>query len=671
MEKELDRLEQEGVIKKVDHSEWAAPIVVVPKGDGQIRICGDYKVTVNGVLDVDQYPLPKPEDLFASLVGGQKFSKLDLSQAYQQMCLEEESQKFVTINTHKGLYRYTRLPFGVASAPALFQKTMDIILQGMKHVMCYIDDILVTGSTEKEHFTQLEEVLKRLQHHGLKVKKDKCALFQDSVQYLGHKIDASGIHTTDSKVEAVKNAPAPKNVQELRSFLGLLHYYGRFIQQLSTLLQPLNELLKSNRRWNWTSECQSAFVKAKERLVSAPVLAHYDPSLPLKLAGDASAYGIGAVISHTYPDGQERPIAFASRTFSAAELSYSQIEKESLSLVYGVKKFHQYLYGRKFVLVTDHKPLVTLLGPTSGIPTLAAARLQRWALILSAYSYDLEFRPTQRHSNADGLSRLPVVSKDRDDSSDVPETAIFNISQVHSLPVTAMQLQRATRRDPILSKVFLLMQQGWPGVVSDDLKPYQSRQAELGTEGGCLLWGIRVVVPQALQSKVLGELHKNHPGVVRMKALARSYVWWPGLDNDIEHHVKNCQPCQTVRNSPPSAPLYPWLWPTRPWQRVHVDFAGPFQVKMFLLVVDAHSKWPEVVNMTTTSAQCTIEELRRMFASYGIPEQLVSDNGPQFVSGCFEEFMKMNGVKHIKCTPYHPSSNGAVERLVQTFKKIS
>ncbi|KAL5463984.1 hypothetical protein EMCRGX_G032937, partial [Ephydatia muelleri] len=618
VEKELDRLEQEGVIKKVDHSEWAAPIVVVPKGDGQIRICGDYKVTVNGVLDVDQYPLPKPEDL------------------------------------------YTRLPFGVASAPALFQKTMDIILQGMKHVMCYIDDILVTGSTEKEHFTQLEEVLKRLQHHGLKVKKDKCALFQDSVQYLGHKIDASGIHTTDSKVEAVKNAPAPKNVQELRSFLGLLHYYGRFIQQLSTLLQPLNELLKSNRRWNWTSECQSAFVKAKERLVSAPVLAHYDPSLPLKLAGDASAYGIGAVISHTYPDGQERPIAFASRTLSAAELSYSQIEKESLSLVYGVKKFHQYLYGRKFVLVTDHKPLVTLLGPTSGIPTLAAARLQRWALILSAYSYDLEFRPTQRHSNADGLSRLPVVSKDRDDSSDVPETAIFNISQVHSLPVTAMQLQRATRRDPILSKVFLLMQQGWPGVVSDDLKPYQSRQAELGTEGGCLLWGIRVVVPQALQSKVLGELHKNHPGVVRMKALARSYVWWPGLDNDIEHHVKNCQPCQTVRNSPPSAPLHPWLWPTRPWQRVHVDFAGPFQGKMFLLVVDAHSKWPEVVNMTTTSAQCTIEELRRMFASYGIPEQLVSDNGPQFVSGCFEEFMKMNGVKHIKCTPYHPSSNGVV-----------
>ena len=431
VEKELDRLEQDGVIKKVDHSEWAAPIVVVPKGDGRIRICGDYKVTVNSVLDVDQYPLPKPEDLFASLVGGQKFSKLDLSQAYQQICLEDESQKFVTINTHKGLYRYARLPFGVASAPALFQRTMDVILQGMKHVMCYIDDILVTGANEKEHLNHLEEVLKRLQHHGLKVKKDKCALFQDSVEYLGHRIDSSGIHTTGSKVEAVLKAPAPKNVQELRSFLGLLHYYGRFIQQLSTLLQPLNERLKSGRKWKWTSECQRAFVKAKERLVSAPVLAHFDPCLPLKLAGDASAYGIGAVISHTYPDGQERPIAFASRTLSAAELSYSQLEKESLSLVYGVKKFHQYLYGRKFVIVTDHKPLITLLGPTSGIPTLAAARLQRWALILSAYSYDLEFRPTQLHSNADGLSRLPVSSNDGVDiTCDVPETTV--VRYIHS-----------------------------------------------------------------------------------------------------------------------------------------------------------------------------------------------------------------------------------------------
>jgi len=172
------------------------------------------------------------------------------------------------------------------------------------------------------------------------------------------------------------------------------------------LLHPLNDLLKAGNKWKWSKKCDAAFEEAKKLLVSAPVLAHFDPSLPIKLAGDASAYGIGAAISHVFPDGQERPITFTSRTLSKAEKNYGQIEKEALSLVYGIQKFHQYLYGRNFVLVTDHKPLLTLFGPKKGIPSLAAARLQRWALLLSAYSYDIEFRPTEEHSNVDALSRL-------------------------------------------------------------------------------------------------------------------------------------------------------------------------------------------------------------------------------------------------------------------------
>ena len=209
-------------------------------------------------------------------------------------------------------------------------------------------------------------------------------------------------------MEAISKAPQPRNVQELRSYLGLLHYYGKFLPSLATLLHPLNALLKAGHKWAWTQECARAFDSTKKLLAAAPVLAHYDPSLPMKMAGDASAYGIGAVISHVFPDGQERPIAFASRTLTATERNYSQIEKEALSLVYGIRKFHQYLYGRRFVLVTDHKPLTTVLGPKNGIPPLAAARLQRWALLLSAYSYDIEFKPTRQHGNADGLSRLPL-----------------------------------------------------------------------------------------------------------------------------------------------------------------------------------------------------------------------------------------------------------------------
>ena len=664
---ELDRMEASGVLERVSHSNWAAPIVPVPKKDGQIRICGDFKVTVNPVLQVDQYPLPKPDDLFTTLVGGQKFTKMDLKQAYQQMQLEEEAKELVTINTHKGLYRFNRLPFGIASAPALFQRAMDTILQGIPHVICYIDDILITGSTEEEHLRNLEEVLKRLQHHGVLLKASKCAFLQDSVEYLGHIVDKKGLHTMFQKVEAVKLAPVPKNQQDLRSFLGLVHYYGKFIPNLASLLQPLNELLKARNVWKWSSECEQAFIAAKEKLSQAPVLAHFDPAVPLRLAGDASAFGVGAVLSHVYPDGTERPIAYGSRTLTPSERNYAQLEKEALSLVFGIRKFHPYLYGREFQLFTDHKPLTTILGPKTGIPSLAAARLQRWALILSAYKYQIQFRPTKAHGNADGLSRLSL--KNGMGSNSVPVSTVFNIHQLAALPVTSRQIAEATRRHPILSRVLHYTKVGWPAVLTEQtMQPYWSRRNELSVEQGCLLWGIRVIVPVKLQGQVLMELHRSHTGIARMKAVARSYVWWPGLDGDLESLVKSCTKCQSCRSTPAVAPLHPWLWPTQPWQRIHIDYAGPIDGKMMLIVVDAHSKWPEVIEMSSTTSQATIRALRSLFATFGLPQQVVSDNGPQFTSSEFAMFLKNNGVKHIKSSPYHPSTNGLAERFVRTLK---
>ena len=667
LSQELDRLESDGIVEKVDHSDWASPIVPVPKGDGKIRICGDYKVTVNSHLQVDQYPLPKPDELFTALVGGKHFTKLDLKHAYQQMLLDEESRKLVTINTHKGLYRYTRLPFGIAPAPAIFQKTMDTILQGLPRVICYIDDILLTGSTDEEHYSNLEEVLKRLQDHGIKLKAEKCSFMQKSVEFLGHRIDREGLHTTPQKIEAIKKAPQPRNVQELRSFLGMVHYYGKFISNLSTLLRPLNQLLQKGKPWRWTAECDTAFNLAKEKLSTAPVLTHYDSSLPLTLAGDASAYGLGAVISHLYPDGTERPVAYASRTLTSAEQNYAQLEKEALSLIFGIKKFHQYLFGRSFQLITDHKPLTTILGPKNGIPPLAAARLQRWALMLASYQYEIKFRPTTSHMNADCLSRLPVSYSSLSDCSSI--SAVFNIHQIAALPVTAKQIALATQHDPVLSRVLHFTRVGWPQHHSqDELQPYWTKRLELTVEEGCLLWGIRVIIPPTLQDKVLEELHTSHPGISRMKAIARSYTWWPGLDKEIEDLVKSCPACSSLRNAPSVAPLHPWLWPSQPWQRIHIDFAGPIQGKMMLVVVDAHSKWPEVATMTSTTAPATIRVLREMFATYGLPQQLVSDNGPQFTSTEFADFLKQNGIKHIKSAPYHPSTNGAAERFVRTLK---
>ena len=430
---------------------------------------------------------------------------------------------------------------------------MDTILQGATGVICYLDDILVTGKDESEHFRNLEEVLQRLRYHGVRLKKEKCQFLQKSVEYLGHRIDQTGVHTSAEKVRAVVNAPSPHNLQELRSFLGLLNYYANFLPNLASTLHPLHELLRAGQRWKWSDVCERAFQQAKQSLVHAPVLAHYDPQLPLILAGDASAYGMGAVISHKLPDGSERPVAFASRTLSKSEQNYAQTEKEALPLVFGVRKFHKYLYGRRFTIFTDHKPLKMILGPKNNIPPLAAARMQRWALLLSAYMYDIQFKPTGLHGNADGLSRLPLSATTPVDES--TDASIFNIMQLEALPVQSSDIRKATQSDQILSKVLHSLHHGWPTEVHGPLIPFWKRRYEMSVEDDCILWGMRVVVPSKLRNQVLSELHRGHPGIVRMKALARSYVWWPDLDHQIKESAKSCSACQANKHAPAKAPL--------------------------------------------------------------------------------------------------------------------
>ena len=284
----------------------------------------------------------------------------------------------------------------------------------------------------------------------------------------------------------------PTNVQQLRSFLGLLNYYRKFLPNLASIIQPLNDLLRKNKRWEWTDECSQSVNTAKQLLTTSNLLTHYDPSLPLRLAADASQYGLGAVISHV-SDVEERPIAF---TLSQSERNYSQIDKEALALIYGIRKFHNYLFGRKFTLVTDHKPLTSIFGPKKGVPSVAAARLQRWALLLAAYDYNIEFRSTDAHGNADALSCLPLPTK----GSQVPsETRLCNIRKLNALPVTSMEVRVATKRDPTLSKVMRYTLKGWPHNVPDSLKGYRLKLTELSVEEGCLLWGGRVIIPPSLQ----------------------------------------------------------------------------------------------------------------------------------------------------------------------------
>lgn len=663
VEQELSRQEQMGILTSVTSSEYATPVVPVLKRDGSIRVCGDYKLTLNPILDVEHYPLPKPDELFAALAGGQQFSKIDLNRAYQQVKKDEESKRYLTLNTHKGLYAVNRLPFGIASAPAIFQKIMDNVLKGLDFVFCYIDDILITGRSKEEHLRNLDAVLKRLSERGIRVKPSKCEFFRDELTYLGHVINKHGIHPTDEKLAAITNAPAPTDKHQLQSLLGLINYYGKFVPNLSTVLFPLNRLLQKDAAWDWDTACDRAFQHIKQLLSSAPILAHYDPSLPLQLSCDASAYGVGAVLSHIFSDGQIRPIAYASRTLSRAEKGYSQLEKEALALVFGVKKFHYYVYARHFVLLTDHKPLATIFGPKTGIPAIAAARLQRWAVGLSAYSFSLKFRPSTQNADADCLSRLPITQSMVEEQ----EESFFDL-RFDTMPINSNDIARETSRDATLRTVTHHILSGWPRSVPDEIKPFFHRRLELSIHRGCIMLGMRVLVPEKFRTFILDELHQGHPGVVRTKELARSYVWWPTIDSDIERFTASCTDCAANRNLPPKAPLHPWAWPTRPWQRLHVDFAGPINGVTYLVVVDAHSKWPEVFPMRTTTTEATISCLHELFCRFGFPETLVSDNGTQFTSADFQEYLQRVGTRHVRTAPYHPSSNGLAERFVQTLK---
>ena len=492
VDKELDRLEQEGIIKPVDDADWASPIVVVEKKkSGSVRICADFKVTINLHVEGQQHPIPNPTDLLAQVAEGSVFTTLDLSQAYAQLPLDEDSKRYCVISTHRGLYAYQRMPFGVASAPSIWQRTMDKILCGLPGVVCFFDDVLVVASSVEEHDRRLRMVLQRLAEYGIRLRQEKCVLRSSKVRYLGYNITAEGLQTSEDKVSAIVNARAPENVAALQSFLGLVNFCHRFIPNLSTVVHPLHQLLRKDVPWHWSKDCEEAFSRVKQLISTAPVLAHYDMSKQIVLECDASPIGIGACLWQVSQDGTRQPVHFVSRSLATAEAHYSQIEREALAIVFAVKRLHSYLHGRRFTLRTDHRPLLRIFGNNADLPATAVSRLQRWRVVLSAYDYDLEYIRGCDNVAADCLSRLPQPLTTAQVNA-ITRAVRDNEFPGHDvLPVSAADIALASKSDSVISAVMEYLKYGWPTEISETLKPLYQRRDQLTIEAGCLIWNHR------------------------------------------------------------------------------------------------------------------------------------------------------------------------------------
>ena len=378
-------------------SPWASPVVIVPKksidGKPDFRFCVDFR-RLNAITTADVYPLPNIVDTLDHLGGCNYFTTLDLTSGYHQIPMHPESQPKTGFIVESGLYEYKRLPFGLRNAPSSFQRMMDSVLRGLKPTQClvYLDDVIIFSKGIEQHAERLKRVFDKLREANLSLKFKKCHFALSEVKYLGHVITRKGIKADPDKIEAVKTFPSPNTTKELQSFLGLSNYYRRFIHQYADMARPLTKLLRKGVAFTWTPDCQEAMDKLKEALTSSPVLTYPDFKRPFVLSTDASNFAVGAVLSQVI-DGEEHPIAFASRQLNTAETNYSTTEKELLGVVFGVTHFKCYLIGAKFKIVTDHAALKWLFSEKD-----PSSRLLRWTLKLGEYNYEVTYKPGKKTS---------------------------------------------------------------------------------------------------------------------------------------------------------------------------------------------------------------------------------------------------------------------------------
>ncbi|PIK41369.1 hypothetical protein BSL78_21779 [Apostichopus japonicus] len=674
-------LEDNDIIEKVDGpTPWVSPIVVVPKphAPDKIRLCVDMRLP-NQAIKRERHVTPTVDELIHDLNGSSVFSKLDLNAGYHQLELEHESRNITTFSTHVGLRRYKRLSFGISSAAELFQNVISQTLEGIPGVMNISDDILVFGKTTQEHDKSLALVFQRLSEKGLTLNKQKCEFSKDSLQFFGYVFTANGISPDPRKVSAIQEATPPTNVSEVRSLLGMTNYCARFISNYANTTEPLRELIHKDVVFKWEQKHQSALETLKSNLTSDTVMSYFDQGNHTELIVDASPVGLGAILTQRkHSHAQVRVVAYASRALSPVEQRYSQTEREALAVVWACEHFRLYLHGATFKVISDHKPLESIINnPKSNPP----ARLERWNLRLQDYNFKLEYKPG-KDNPADYMSRHPIPEGSTDNSIRITQAAeeYVNFLMEHSVPkaMTLKEIREASKSDAILCKVSsAVVDNTWQQILREcseeecaTIRKFYNIRDELTANKDILLRGSRIVIPKSLQTHVLKLAHEGHQGLVKTKQLLREKVWFPDIDKQAQQLVSSCLPCNATTPERSQEFLNMSELPAAPWTELSIDFCGPFPSGDYLLVIiDDYSRYPIVESTKSTSANATIPILDKVFSTFGIPQVVKSDNGPPFQGSDFCKFAEYLGFQHRKITPLWPQSNATAERFMRTVEK--
>lgn len=650
IEKELDDMLNKDVVEP-SYSSWCSPVLIVKKPNGENRLCLDSR-QINKVTKRDTYPLPRVVSTLDNLRNAKYLSTIDLKSAFWQIPLDDTSkEKTAFAVPGRGLYQFKVMPFGLVNASQTQQRLMDKLFHSVEdNVWAYLDDIIVCSSSFDRHIKLLRQVIKILKDANITVNIDKCRFARASLRYLGYIVDKDGLRTDPDKVTAILNFPRPKNLTELKRFIGLASWYRRFVNKFSEIAAPLHDLTKGKRPFRWTQEADSAFTKLKTMLTDTPVMACPDYSKPFIIQCDASNIGVGAVLCQSTGNA-EQAVAYLSRKLSDREKKFSTSERELLSVVYAIEKFRPYIEGSHFKVITDHSALQWLHNMKD-----PHGRLARWSLKLQQFDFEIVHRPGKCNVVPDTLSRaahanaeiniIEVTEKDKD------QWYINKIRQVTSKPSITNWLVK----DNVLYKRV-------------QLKQYPTKDK---------VW--KLFVPESLRTEVLKECHNNviagHFGIRKTLLRIKQHYFWYNMLGDTKKYIGNCETCAKfkVSQSLPAGLMGQHREVTRPWQIISLDLMGPFPKSkrcntMLLVVTCWFSKFVLLFPLRTGKADKICSIMNDQFLLYGAPEYIICDNGKQFESHLFKDLASKYDIKLWYTPYYHPQSNPTerVNRVVGTM----